>query len=112
MHLVAGKAVRDDAGVIHTAPFDDPQYPDSRHAGIMLQAQLEKGATFDRFVSEDDRGWLLQDGTFLRSGDVEEGPGAFDSTQGHSKIPHAQDEVEYQAGLDKMPKVTLLELRE
>jgi hypothetical protein len=73
------KAVRDDAGVIHSAPFADPAFADVSHAGIMLQAQ-NNGATFDNFVSEDDRGWVLEDGTYLRSGDVDEGPGAIDST--------------------------------
>jgi hypothetical protein len=83
---IAGKAVRDDAGVIHSAPFDDSMYPDLSHAGIMLQAQ-NGGATFDNFVSEDDRGWVLKDGTYLRSGDVDEGPGAIDST--NSQAPPA-----------------------
>ncbi len=73
------KAVRDDAGVVHSIASDDGVSPDVSHAGIMLQAQ-NRGATFDNFVSANDRGWLRPDGTFLRSGDVDEGDGAHDST--------------------------------
>lgn len=61
------RAVKDDTGQIHTVPFDDPQYPDESHAGIMLRAQ-HKGATFDTYTVEHHRGYVDAAGGWV-SGD-------------------------------------------